>query len=117
MQKLFDCSEQISESEINAIFDAGAEEIQTEVIPPSDEYFAERRKLIGPAADITHPDFGRPNLPEETYMIYCHIREEPHIAAEIRENGRKVYRQQLNHVVEEYVVDHLMNLVRLEAPH
>lgn len=34
-----------------------------------------RRKILGPAADITHPEFGRPNTPEETFAIRYTIEE------------------------------------------
>jgi len=40
-------------------------------------YIAGRRKLLGPAADIYHPDFPRPNLPSETIGISYRITTEP----------------------------------------
>lgn len=33
------------------------------------EYLNARRRLLGPTADITHPDFGRDNTDEETFAL------------------------------------------------
>jgi hypothetical protein len=40
------------------------------------EYLYQRRRLLGPVADIRHPEFGRPNLPDETFSVAYAFREE-----------------------------------------
>lgn len=109
-------SEELPAEEIKQIFESEALEIQTDVIPPSEEYFAERRKLMGPVADITHPEFGRPNRPEETFMMSYRILEEPCIETTTDETGNKVYTQRISYTVAEYVVDCALNLVEIQAP-
>lgn len=43
-------------------------------IDPDDEaYVIERRKLLGPRADISHPEFGRENTPDETFSLVADI--------------------------------------------
>lgn len=50
------------------------------------EELADRRRLLGPAADISHPEFGRQNRPEETY------RTEHQVEIIRSENGSTVIR-------------------------
>lgn len=43
-------------------------------IDPGDiDYVTERRKLLGPIADISHPEFGRENRPDETFQLIADV--------------------------------------------
>lgn len=78
---------------------------------PTDEYMKQRRLFIGPVADITHPEFGRPNLPSETYAIFYRVREIPRMVQITTEDGDKIYEPMHSHQITEYVVDHNHNLI------
>lgn len=43
-------------------------------IDPDDiDYVTDRRHILGPAADISHPEFGRPNRPEENFRVLSDV--------------------------------------------
>lgn len=107
----FYCRDLLSDAEVEAIFAEEAEEIEAEILPPDREYVAERRKYIGPVADITHPEFGRPNQIHENFRLsYC-VTVLPVIEDAIDENGQKVQQQLFMHKVDETVVDHQGHVV------
>lgn len=41
----------------------------TPIDPACSDYVEERRKLLGPIADISHPEFGRENTDEENVKL------------------------------------------------
>jgi len=56
------------------IFEELGEVPEVSPIDPADEaYVIERRKLLGPIADISHPEFGRENRPDENFGLVADI--------------------------------------------
>lgn len=82
---------------------------------PTEEYMEQRRLSIGPTADVTHPEFGRPNLPSETYAITYRVREIPRIVQITTLDGDKIYEPIHSHQITEYVVDYEHNIVDTHA--
>jgi len=98
-------------SEIIMVLDGEAYGFDYRTSPPRDEYIAQRRLFLGPIADITHPEFGRPNQPEETYAMTYRVQEVPRILTTVSEDGEKTHEQAFTHHVAEYVVDQNQDLI------
>ncbi len=96
----------VSETEIQAILDQEAEGsrgYEQETGGDLACYVEDRRSILGPAADITHPEFGRPNRPEETFRLVYELSEEPTgVVLEDGKKARKVYEW----VIREYILSH-----------
>ncbi|MGH7249498.1 MAG: hypothetical protein ACREGC_00835 [Minisyncoccia bacterium] len=61
----------------------------------SPEYLVARRMILGPSADITHPEFGRDNTPEETFgfrsEVNCPSKWSIHTTPKVFDsNGKEV---------------------------
>ncbi len=52
--------------------------------PDNADYVKQRRRLLGPIADISHPEFGRENTPEETFGLVANISHPDGNLGEVR---------------------------------
>lgn len=101
-----------SEAEIEAILDKearGSGGYAQEMGDNSPEYLAERRAILGPAADITHPEFRRPNRPTETFQLIYELAEEP--AGTVLEPGKTEAKTVYRRVIREYILGHDNELI------
>ncbi len=75
------------------------------------DYINKRRHLLGPVADIRHPEFGRPNLPAETFSVTYIMREEEVLVQPPRSVKPE---KKINLKVFEFIADNLGNHVSIE---
>lgn len=98
-----------SEEEVNAILaEEGEDFFELTMEPNQPAYIASRRVLLGPAADITHPEFGRPNNKEETFGLFYRIKVSPKIRYD---PFTKEVLQWDAHYVDEYIFNADNNLI------
>ncbi len=98
-------SESMSDAEIDRIIEDDERFFSLQPRGNLDSYVRMRRKLLGPVADITHPEFGRPNRPEENFSIIYRVRE---IIKQIEVtgfNGRKEYIEKPDYIIDEFITD------------
>lgn len=99
---------EISEEEVTAILEDESQLFEMDTEACDDDYLSARRKLLGPVADITHPEFGRQNRESETFGLFYRISLRPLLSFNLL---TKQTEEKIVHHVDEYILDNDNNLV------
>jgi|GEM_PF-1404388 len=109
---LFTSGELIDDASVGKILAEEAQEFETAMQPDDPDYMIRRKKLLGPCADVTDPEFGRPNRPEETYGVLYRAKETlVSRIIEVDDEGIKTYHPIHRYKVDEYIFDTDNNMI------